>query len=96
MIVTGVEIVTLDVDVGNVALVAPAAIVTVAGTLAADGLLLEREITAPPAGAPLESVTPPCELVPPVTLVGFMVTACRLAAGGAGVTVSVAVLLVPL
>ena len=96
MIVTSVEAATLDVDVGNVALVAPAAIVTVAGTLAADVLLLEIEMTAPPGGAPVESVTLPCELVPPVTLVGFTVTACRLAASGTGLTVRVAVRLVPL
>jgi hypothetical protein len=96
VIVTGVETATLDVDVGNVALVAPAAIVTVAGTLAADVLLLESEMTAPPGGAPVESVTLPWELAPPVTLVGFTVTACRLAAGGTRVTVRVAVRLVPL
>ncbi len=90
------EPVTVDVDVVNVALVAPAAIVTLAGTVAAVVLLLDRETTAPPAGAALESVTVPRELAPPVTVAGLRLTACRLAGGGTGVTVNVAVRVVPL
>jgi hypothetical protein len=55
----------------NVALVAPAATVTLAGTLAAVVLLLESVICAPPAGAAPLNVTVPVEELPPVTLVGF-------------------------
>ncbi len=58
----------------NVALLAPAAIVTLAGTVAVDVLLLERETVAPPAGADPLSVTVPVEGDPPVTLVGFSVS----------------------
>src|SRR5919198_2330643 len=55
----------------NVALVAPAATVTVAGTEAA-GLLLESATCAPPAGAGPFSVTVPELGLPPVTLAGLM------------------------
>jgi hypothetical protein len=65
-----------------------------AGTLTA-ALPLDRAITAPPAGAALESVAVPCELAPPVTLDGSTATLCKLAAGGGGVTVSVALCVVP-
>ena len=59
----------------KVALVLPAATVTLAGVLATAVLLLERETTAPPAGAALLSITVPVEVcVPPVTLVGFKLT----------------------
>lgn len=81
LIVTGVDAATVDVDAENVADVVPAATVTFAGTVTA-ALPLDSETTAPPAGAALESVTVPCELAPPVTLVGFIVTLCKLAAGG--------------
>ena len=93
--VTGVDAATLDVVAVNVALVAPAATVTLGGTLATPVLLLDSDTAAPPAGAAPDSVTVPCELVPPVTLVGFRVTAWRLAGGGSGVTVSVVVRVVP-
>ena len=55
----------------NDALVAPAATVTLEGTLAAVVLLLESVTCAPPAGAGPLSVTVPVEEFPPVTLVGF-------------------------
>src|SRR5262245_39357351 len=75
-------------------LVAPAAIVTLAGTVATLVLALERVTTAPPLGAPLVSVTVPCEVFPPVTVVGLSVRDDRLAGGGGGgtgATISVAV-----
>jgi hypothetical protein len=93
-IVTEVDAATLDVVAVNVAVVAPAATVTLAGTVATAVLLLESETMRPPAGAALESATVPVELTPPVTLAGFMLTACRLAAAG-GVTVRVVVLVTP-
>jgi hypothetical protein len=70
--------------------VAPAATVTLAGTLA-EPLLLERETTEPPEGAAPDSVTVPCEELPPVTLVGFSVTE-ETVGEDAGVTVKVACL----
>ena len=71
---------------------------TLAGTVAAVELL-ESVTSAPPLGAALVSVTLPCELPPPVTVLGFSASVFRLAAGGgadAGVTVSVPDRLVPL
>jgi len=91
--VTGVDVVTALVLTVNVALLAPAATVTLAGTVAVDVLLLERETVAPPAGAGPLSVTVPVEGDPPVTLVGFSVSEERVRAGGS--TVSEAVLVAP-
>ena len=54
----------------NVAVVACAATVIETGTVAAEGVSLERATTAPPGGALPVSVTVPVELVPPETLVG--------------------------
>jgi hypothetical protein len=73
-----------------------------AGTVAEVELLFSVT-NAPPTGAPLLNVTVPCEVLPPVTLVGFTVTDDRLAGGGGGggggnvggCTVSVAVRVVP-
>ena len=84
--VTPVEVETALVLMANVAVVAPAATVTVAGTVA-DGLLLESATTRPPVGAALLSVTVPVEEAPPTTLVGL---SARLATPG-GDTVRVAV-----
>ena len=79
----------------NVALVAPAAIVTLGGMLAAP-LLLESATCAPPVGAAPLSVTVPVEEFPPTTLVGFSESEERVGGGGgAGVTVSEAVLVAP-
>ena len=55
----------------NVTLVAPPAKVTLAGTVAAAVLSLERLMTAPVAGAGPSSVTVPCTVDPPMMLVGL-------------------------
>ena len=65
------------------ALVAPAATVTLAGTVATAVLLLDSATIAPPDGAALVRITVPCEVPPPVTLAGFTDTADKLAAAGA-------------
>ena len=94
--VTVVEAETALVLTVNVALVAPAAIVTLVGVRATVVLLLERTTCAPPAGAGPLSVTVPVEEFPPTTLVGFSANELSVTAGGvAGCTVSEAVLLVP-
>jgi hypothetical protein len=94
--VTVVDALTALVLAVNVALLAPAVIVTLEGTLAAAVLLLESTTCAPPAGAGPLNVTVPAEEFPPVTLVGFNVKEASVGAGGAvGVTVSDAVLVAP-
>ena len=75
------------VETVKVAEVAPAATVTVAGTVAL-ALLLDNDTTSPPTGAALPMVTVPVELEPPTTEVGFTLTAVTRGA----VTVSDAVL----
>jgi hypothetical protein len=75
----------------NVAVVAFAATVTLAGTCAAAVLLLDKVTTAPPAGAGPVSVTVAVEVFPPVTEVGFMLSEVRDAAE----TVNVPVLVAP-
>jgi hypothetical protein len=64
----------------KVALVVPAIIVTVAGTCAANVLLLCILTTAPPAGAAPFKVTVPVELVPPTTVPGLRDIEDRVAA----------------
>src|SRR5215210_6635915 len=73
--VTGVSVETEDVVAVKPALVAPAATVTLAGTVATAVLLLMRDTRAPPVGAPVVSVTIPVDELPPVTDVGFTLTA---------------------
>jgi hypothetical protein len=90
-IVTEVFTATGDVVIVNVALVAPAAIVTLAGTWTADVLLLDRVTTAPPMGAFPLRVTVPVELLPPTTEVGDLLTDDN----DAAVTVRVALALTP-
>jgi len=72
--VTTVDAATALVVTVNVALVAPAAIVTLAGVLATAVLPLESVTVAPPVGAAPFNVTVPVEEFPPVTLVGFSVS----------------------
>jgi len=57
----------------------PALIVTLAGTVAAAGLLLERVTTTPPAAATPLSVTIPVPPVPPIKVLGVRVTETRVA-----------------
>jgi hypothetical protein len=96
VIVTAVLDATDDVVAANVAVVAPAAIVTLAGTFAAAVLLLVSDTTAPPDGAAELSVTVPVDPVPPVTLTGLTEIEDNVAAGAGGFTVSVAVRVTPL
>lgn len=76
----------------KVALTFPAAIVTVAGTLADDELSL-NDTTTPPLGAGAVNVTVPWDGEPPLTVVGF--NARELNAVGDGVTVIAAVFVTP-
>jgi hypothetical protein len=76
----------------KLAVVAFAPTVTLAGTVAADVLLLERVTTAPPEGAGPLSVNVPVEDVPPFTEAGLRVIALKTA----GVTARPAVCVVPL
>jgi hypothetical protein len=73
-IVTVVELAAVIVDTWNAAIVDPAAIVTLAGTVATEVLLLDTEKTAPPIGAEALMVISPVEGFPPFTLVGFNVS----------------------
>jgi hypothetical protein len=68
--VTVVDAVTARVVTVKVALVAPAGMVTLAGTVATDMLLLMRVTRAPPVSAGALSATLPVEVDPPWTLVG--------------------------
>jgi hypothetical protein len=91
-IVEEVEMRTKDVLTVKVTLVAPAGTITLEGTLAAP-LLLERKTCAPPAGAGPVRVTVPVEDWPPKTFAGFKVSEETVGGGGgAGVTLSEAVL----
>src|SRR6266566_2048947 len=79
--VTVVDEATAVVVTTNVALVAPAAIVTLGGTLAAP-LLLESATCAPPVGAGPFNATVPVEEFPPATLVGPSKREKRVGGGG--------------
>src|SRR2546426_499739 len=64
LMVTAVEAVTAVVVTVKVALVAPAATVTLPGTVAT-ALLLDSVTALPPVGATALSVTVPCDVPPP-------------------------------
>ena len=87
---TDLLLVTEVVVIVNVALVLPAATVTLEGSLADDELSL-NDTTAPPLGAGPLNVTVPLEVDPPLRLVGFKVIELSVA----GVTFRVAVLVIP-
>ncbi len=89
--VTGVAAVTAVVVMPKFALVAPAATVTLAGTLATVALLVDSATTTPLAGAAEVNVTVPVLGAPPTTLVGLTVTVDNVGAAGVGVTVRAAV-----
>ena len=80
-----------EVLIVNVALFAPAAIVTLDGTRAAEMLLLPSATEAPPGGAAPLSATVPVELLPPTTELGDLLTEDN----DAAVTVRVALALTP-
>jgi hypothetical protein len=67
----------------KLALVCPAATITLAGTVAA-ALLRDSVTTVPPLGAAAVKITIPVELTPPVTVLGLSVSAEGTGAAGAG------------
>src|SRR3989441_6532578 len=69
--VTVVLALTVAVVTGKLALEPPAGTVTLAGTAAAAGLLLDKGTDNPPAGAAFASVTMPCAVSPPRTVGGL-------------------------
>jgi hypothetical protein len=94
-IVAEVLAVTLVVETVNVALVCPAATVTLAGTVAA-AVPLESATAVPPAGAAEVSVMVPVDELPPVTDVGLHASVETAAVGPPnGCTVSVVVRVMP-
>ena len=82
---------TADVVIVKVAVVAPAATVTLAGACAVAVLLLDSVTTAPLDGAGPVKVTVPVDEVPPSTEVGLSLTEVSAAA----VTVRFLVLVAP-
>ncbi len=96
-IVTVVDVLTAEVEIGNVKVLAPPDMVTLAGTLATLGLLLDSDTVALPPGGGPESRTVPNAPEPPSTVDGLTEMLCSVTGGGlpAGVvTVSVPVLVV--
>jgi hypothetical protein len=89
--VTAVVEATEFVVAAKVAVVAPAATVTEAGTWAAAVLELVSVTTAPPAGAGPVSVTMPVEGLPPETEAGFTLTPLKATAPPGAITVKAAV-----
>jgi hypothetical protein len=89
-IVDDVVLATAVVVTVKVALLLPPATVTLAGTVVDDEVSL-NDTTRPPLGAGPLKVTVPCELLPPVTLVGFS----EIVLNAGGFTVRVAVMVTP-
>jgi len=89
VIVTAVDAPIAYVVTVKVAVVLPAGTVTVAGTVAAEVLLLASPTGIPPVGAGALNVTVPVEAIPPVTVAGFTLT--ELSAGAITVRVAVCV-----
>lgn len=87
-IVTTVLRLTFAVVMLKVAVLFPAATVTVEGIAALLELLLDKSTTNPPVGAGAVSATVPTELLPPRTVVGLSERA-ESAAAGWGFTVKV-------
>jgi hypothetical protein len=71
----------VNADTVNVALDAPAAMVTAGATVATAGLLLDSDTLIPPADAAPVSVTLPCVLPPGDALVAFSATPDTVAVG---------------
>jgi hypothetical protein len=84
VIVTPIEVETEAVVTLKLALEAPAATVTLAGTVATLELL-DRVTTAPPEGAAPVRNAVPCAVLPPTTLVGLSVTLESVSAAACGV-----------
>jgi hypothetical protein len=84
VIVVEPVVVAGSVGIANVAKVAPAGIVMLAGTVARASTELVRVTTAPPAGAGASSVTVPVALIPPTTLAGLTEREVRFAPSAAG------------
>jgi hypothetical protein len=85
--------VTGEVVTVNVAVAEPSGMLTLRGTCAVG--VLVRVTVAPPAGAAPVNVTVPVDEPPPVTEVGFSVSALRTGAAEPTVTVSVALSVTP-
>ncbi len=91
--VTEVAVPTVPAVTVKVAEVAPAATVTLAGTLAAVELELDSDTTAPPDGAATVKVTVPVAVFPLAIALGL--TAMLLSAAAGGLTVMPVVALTP-
>jgi hypothetical protein len=70
-IVTGVDVLTAVVEIGNVKVLAPPDMVTLAGTVATLGLLLDSDTVALPPGGGPDNRTVPLAPEPPVTSWGL-------------------------
>ena len=95
LIVAVTELATCVVPTGKVLLIEPAGTVTVVGTVTPERLL-ESETTIPPAGAPLDNVTVPVELLLPTTLDGASETDANRPATSAKAPLPLAALGIPL
>jgi len=80
--VTEVEVVTVPAVTVNVAAVAPAATVTLDGTVAAEVFELERDTVTPPVPAAVVSVTVPVPVWPLAIVLGLTETLLSAAGGG--------------